>query len=282
MRPIPTVFHLGPLQIHTYGLGLALTFWFAFRYFERRLKARDYPIDWVPSLFFWVIVSAIVGARAMHVLSNLGYYSANPLQIFAIWHGGLSSFGGLILAIPVGLLILKRRGPAMSVASAIDIVAPVLMAAWALGRLLGPQLMVAGGGHETNQWFGMYYAGQIGKRVPVPIIQSMEDATVLVVLLLIERHLRRIANSPVRPIYPAGTITGVAMILWGIERSLDEHFLLGQDGALGSALVQIAGVCLVVGGGVLLMNTRRRWIAWREAGSPAPETELSEETATDA
>lgn len=280
MRPIPTVFHLGPLQIHTYGLGLAITFWFAFRYFERRLKARDYPIAWVPGLFFWVIVSAIMGARAMHVISNLGYYRANPMQIFAIWHGGLSSFGGLLLAVPVGLFILKKRGPDISVAAAIDIVAPVLMAAWAIGRLLGPQLMVAGGGHQTTAWFGMYYADQVGKRVPVPIIQAMEDATVFVILLLIERHLRRITESRLRPSYPAGTVTGVAMILWGIERSLDEHFLLGQDGAVGSALVQIAGVCLVVGGTWLLFSTRTRWTAWRAAGSPVPSA--AEETATDA
>ena len=269
MRPIPTVFHIGPLAIHTYGVGLAITFWFAYRYFEHRLKARDYPIGWVPGLFFWVIVSAVVGARCMHVISNIGYYSAHPIQIFAIWHGGLSSFGGLLLAVPVGLVILKKRGPNLSVARAFDIVAPVLMAAWAMGRLLGPQLMVAGGGHETQQWFGMYYAGQIGRRVPVPIIQAMEDGAVLVILLLIERHLRRSSDSPLRASYPAGTVTGIAMILWGIERSLDEHFLLGQDGAVGSALVQIAGIALVLAGGWLLLNTRRRWTRWRNAGSPS-------------
>jgi phosphatidylglycerol:prolipoprotein diacylglycerol transferase len=280
MRPVPTAFHLGPLEIHTYGIGLALTFWFAFRYFEHRLKARDYPIDWVPGLFFWVIVSAIVGARAMHVISNLGYYRLHPAEIFTIWHGGLSSFGGLLLAVPVGLFILKKRGPAISVAAAIDMVAPVLMAAWAMGRLLGPQLMVAGGGHQTSQWFGMYYAGQVGPRVPVPIIQALEDGAVLLTLLLIERHLRRITNSPVRPSYPAGTVTGVAMILWGIERSLDEHFLLGQDGALGSALVQIAGAVLVLGGSWMLLNTRQRWNRWREAGSPVDLA--SQESPTDA
>ena len=165
-------------------------------------------------------------------------------------------------------------------AAAIDMVAPVLMAAWAMGRLLGPQLMVAGGGHQTSQWFGMYYAGQVGPRVPVPIIQALEDGAVLLTLLLIERHLRRITNSPVRPSYPAGTVTGVAMILWGIERSLDEHFLLGQDGALGSALVQIAGVVLVLGGSWMLLNTRQRWNRWREAGSPVDLA--SQESPTDA
>ena len=43
------------------------------------------------------------------------------------------------------------------------------------------------------------------------------------------------------------------MVLWGIERSLDEHLWLGEDGRLGSDLVQLAGVLLVVGGVVILV-----------------------------
>ena len=38
MKPIPVDFHIGSLQIHTYGIGLALTFWFSLRYFEHRLR----------------------------------------------------------------------------------------------------------------------------------------------------------------------------------------------------------------------------------------------------
>ena len=43
-----------------------------------------------------VILAAVVGARALHVLTNLGFYSHNLGDVFAIWHGGLSSFGPLI------------------------------------------------------------------------------------------------------------------------------------------------------------------------------------------
>jgi len=48
VKPIPVSFHLGPtpLVIHTYGIGLAVTFWFAYRYFERRLRSNGYPPDW--------------------------------------------------------------------------------------------------------------------------------------------------------------------------------------------------------------------------------------------
>jgi hypothetical protein len=62
------------------------------------------------------------------------------------------------------------------------------------------------------------------------------------------------------------------MVLWGIERSLDEHLWLGQDGALGSDLVQLAGVLLVVGGAVILLHTRSRWRSWLTTHRP-PEVE---------
>jgi phosphatidylglycerol:prolipoprotein diacylglycerol transferase len=271
MKPIPVDFHIGPLQVHTYGIGLALTFWFAFTYFERRLKKNGYPTAWFVSVFLWIIVAAVVGARALHVLSNLHDYTHDPAQILAIWHGGLSSFGGLLFAVPTGILLTRRRCPELPLGRALDLIAPVLLASWALGRLLGPQLMVAGGGHRTQQWFGMYYAGQNGRRLPVPLFQAAEDFAVFGVLIFIERRLARWPDGSLRTGFPAGTVIGTAMVLWGIERALDEHLWLGEDGRLGSALVQIAGVLLVVSGGVLLVHTRRRWKLWRQTHhAPTP------------
>lgn len=283
MKPIPVAFHVGPLVVHTYGLGLAVTFWIAYRYFEHRLRTRGYRTDWVLGLFIWSIVAAVVGARVMHVVANLSYYRADPAQILAVWHGGLSSWGGLLFAIPTGIIVIRRRCPELRLGDALDIVAPVLAAAWALGRLLGPQLMVAGGGHPTHQWFGMYYADQPGKRLPVPIFQSLEDLGIFLVLLSVERRVARAATdawgrlpglpSP-RPddgatapakgraaamAPPAGVVTGVAMVLWGIERVVDESLWLSYPGHLGAKLVEAAGVALAIAGVIVLARTRRRW-----------------------
>jgi phosphatidylglycerol:prolipoprotein diacylglycerol transferase len=280
MRPIPVAFHVWFLEVHTYGIGLALTFWFGLRYTERRLRKAGYPWQWVTGMFVWVIVAAIVGARALHVLSNLSFYTHNPGQIVAIWQGGLSSFGGLIFAVPVAIVSSRRRCPELSSLRFADLMAPVLMACWGIGRLLGPQLMVAGGGHRTDQWFGMYYAGQAGRRLPVPIFQSMEDLTIFGILLLVERWLRQQAPAPVTgedgspargPLPPAGIVLGVGMVLWGIERYLDEHLWLGEDGHLGSVLVQWAGVALAVAGLILLATRIRPLRQWRRGeGGPAP------------
>jgi phosphatidylglycerol:prolipoprotein diacylglycerol transferase len=262
MKPIPVVFHVGPLQVHTYGIGLALTFWFGFTYFERRLRRNGYRTDWFVPVFLWIILAAVVGARAMHVLSNLSYYSRNAGDILAVWHGGLSSFGGLLLAVPVGIILTRRRCPELPLGRALDLAAPVLMACWAMGRLLGPQLMVAGGGHPTHQWFGMYYAGQVGPRLPVPVFQALEDFAVYLILIAIERRLDRWPDGTHRVGYPSGIVLGTGMVVWGIERSLDEHLWLGEDGRLGSTLVQLAGLLLVAGGAVILVRTRSRWKEW--------------------
>jgi phosphatidylglycerol---prolipoprotein diacylglyceryl transferase len=262
MKPIPVAFHVGPIEVHTYGIGLALTFWFAFTYFERRLQRAGYRTDWFVPVFLWILLAAIVGARTMHVVSNFSYYEHNVGQVLAIWHGGLSSFGGLLLAVPTGIILTHRRCPELPIGRALDLVAPVLMASWALGRLLGPQLMVAGGGHPTHQWFGMYYSGQPGRRLPVPLFQAAEDFCVYLILIALERRLNKWPSGAPRTGYPSGIVLSTAMVLWGIERSLDEHLWLGEDGHLGSLLVQIAGVALVIGGAVIFLRTRGRWRSW--------------------
>jgi hypothetical protein len=314
MRPIPVAFHIWFLEVHTYGIGLAVTFWFGLRYLERRLRRAGYPWQWVTGMFLWVIVAAIVGARVMHVIANFGYYSHHAGQIIAIWQGGLSSFGGLIAAIPVGVISARRRCPQIPIGRLADLVAPVLIASWSLGRLLGPQLMRAGGGHPTNQWFGMYYADQVGKRLPVPIFQAFEDFAIFCVLLLVERWLRGVAaarmapaglasavptgagaggaatgateatddagapttgepaRDPLAGMPPAGIVLGVALLLWGIERAVDQNLWLSYPGHLGSFLVQLAGVGIALVGAVVLGFRWRALRAWQARGTPgAPD-----------
>ena len=270
MKPIPVAFHLGPLPIviHTYGIGLAITFWLAYRYFERRLRSNGYPTEWFTGVFIWIVIASVVGARLLHVLANFSTYKADPGQILQVWQGGLSSFGGLLGGVPTGLILARRRCPELSIMRALDIVAPVLMAAWGVGRLLGPQLMVAGGGHPTHEWFGMYYAGQVGKRLPVPILQAIDSFIIFGVLLLIERYYRD---------RPVGFVLAAAMALWGLTRFYEERLWLGEIGHLGSVLVQIAGLVLFVAGLIVMVILRRRQ---RSGASPPAhdDTEARDDT----
>jgi phosphatidylglycerol---prolipoprotein diacylglyceryl transferase len=245
VKPIPVSFHLGPLQVHTYGIGLALTFLFGLFYFERRLRSAGYPTAWFTGVFIWIVVAAIVGARAVHVLANWSsLYSSHPGQILAVWNGGLSSFGGLLFAVPVGIVLSRRRCPELSTVRALDLVAPVLVAAWGIGRLLGPQLMISGGGAQTTAWYGLSYAGQVGKRVPVPIFQAVDCFVIFGILLLIEHRYRD---------RPDGFVVSAAVALWGLARFFEEHFWLGLSAQHGSTQSEShAGPVLVQGAGLIM------------------------------
>jgi prolipoprotein diacylglyceryltransferase len=256
VKPIPVAFHIWFLEVHTYGIGLAITFWFAYRYFERRLRNAGYPWEWLTGVFLWIVVASIVGARLLHVLANYSYYKTNPGQILDVWHGGLSSFGGLLFGIPVGVILARRRCPELPSIRALDIVSPVLMAAWGVGRLLGPQLMVAGGGRPTTAWWGMYYAGEAGKRVPVPLIQAFDSFVIFAILILIEHRVR---NRPV------GFILAATAGLWGLARFFEENVFLRQNDHNGAPLVQGAGLALFIAGSVAMV------VLWRRhRGDPVP------------
>ena len=256
MKPIPVVFHLGSLQIHTYGIGLALTFWFAYRYFAKRLRDHGYPDAWFARAFIWIVIASIIGARAVHVVANLKGaqgYAQNPGDILAIWHGGLSSYGGLLGGVPTGLVCARRWCPQLRLGVALDLIAPVLVIAWTVGRLLGPQLMYQGGGNPTHAWYGMAYAGQTGKRVPVPIFQALEDLVVYVIALWVERRIAHRGG-------PVGIVVTTAVTLYGAARFNDEYVLLPHNTG-GDIAVLIASLAFV-GGGAALAG----WLLWRDRG----------------
>ncbi len=264
MKPVPVSFHIGPLLVHTYGIGLAITFWFAYRYFERRLRHNGYPWQWLTGAFVWIVVAAIVGARVLHVLANLSAYTSDPGQVFAVWNGGLSSFGGLLFAVPVGILIARRRCPEVGTMKLLDVVAPVLMAAWGVGRLLGPQFMVDGGGKQTNAWYGLQYAGQPGYRVPVPLIQAFDSFVIFAILILIERRYRD---------RPTGFVLAATASLWGLGRFYEEFFFLRQNDHLGSKLVEGAGIALFLGGLAAMAVLRRHQRRRDATPTPSPDVD---------
>ena len=248
MSGVPTSIHFGPLVFHLYGLGLAIAAYVAYLYARRRLQYADIALQPFGRFTFFLIVSGLIGARLTNIVTNWGYYSGHPTRWIAVWQGGLASFGGIALALPVALYLQRRWWHDTPLASFSDALVPALIAGWALGRVLGPQFMVNGGGHLTHQWFGMHYAGQVGRRVPVPLIQGAEDTLLWLGLVGLER--RRWLTRP-------SEITAVAMIVWGVVRALDERLLLGQQSHSGSLGVQIAGLVLSITGAVILARAAR-------------------------
>lgn len=249
MSGFPTSFHLGPLFFHTYGFGLAIAAYVTYVYSRHRLREKGVSVEPFARFTFWILVSALIGARAANIATNWSYYDGRPGRWIAVWQGGLASFGGIALAVLVGVILQRRWWPETRLAVFTDAMVPALIVGWALGRFLGPQFMVDGGGHLTHQWFGLHYHGQVGKRVPVPLIQGCEDGLLWLVLIALERT--RAKNI-------TGLITALGMIVWGLVRATDERLLLGQESHSGSIGVQLAGLALAAAGVITLLVHRPR------------------------
>lgn len=276
MKPVPIVFHLGPLAIHTYGIGLAITFAFGLFYTKRRLRARGLPTAWMDRAFLWIIASAIIGARVVHVVANFSqYYEAHPGQIVAIWNGGLSSYGGLLFAVPTGLWFARRHCRELYSLAGMDFIAPVLMACWAMGRLLGPNFEINGGGLPTHDWYGLAYAGQAGYRIPVPIFQCLDSLGVLVVLLFLERWVQAktgllgqwqsgserlqtpTAGAGGRRPAMAGFVFFAMLGFWDVARFFEEYAWLAVNPPFDA--VEATGAVLAVVGFVGMAVVYLRW-----------------------
>ncbi|MGH7639622.1 MAG: prolipoprotein diacylglyceryl transferase [Candidatus Dormibacteria bacterium] len=92
------VFHLGPLSIHWYGVGYAVAIlvglWVALPYAERH----GVPRALTGRIAFWTIVLGLIGGRLFYDLqSGAAYYITHPLEIFAVWQGGMAFFGAIFL-----------------------------------------------------------------------------------------------------------------------------------------------------------------------------------------
>lgn len=105
----PILLKSGSLTIFTYGFFLCLAFLAALWVAGREAQRVGVPPGRIWDLGFYILVAAVVGARALEVLLNLHRYVEKPLDIFKLWDGGLAFQGGLILAFITALAYIRRH-----------------------------------------------------------------------------------------------------------------------------------------------------------------------------
>ena len=109
----PEIFRLAFLSVRWYGLLFATGFLAGYYIGERMLKSENVSQAWIDSLFFYIIIATIVGARLGHVFFyGWDYYSQHPGEILKVWHGGLASHGGaigILLALWIHSRLVTKR-----------------------------------------------------------------------------------------------------------------------------------------------------------------------------
>jgi len=126
----PEIFSLGSLHVRWYGMFFAIGFLFGYNHVEKMFKHEQENLKWLESLFIYLIVATVVGARLGHVLFyGWNYYSQHPIEILFVWQGGLASHGG-VLGILIALTIWSKRISKRSLL-------------WVLDRVVVPTALVA-------------------------------------------------------------------------------------------------------------------------------------------
>ena len=124
---------IGPIPIRMYGLMIGIGFLFGIWLASRRAKKEGIDPDRILDMGVYLLLAAIVGSRLLYVLTNLAEFSANPLEAFAIWKGGLVFYGGMLAAVPVGIWYVRKHN--LPVWKTADIIAPYAALGHAFGRL---------------------------------------------------------------------------------------------------------------------------------------------------
>jgi phosphatidylglycerol:prolipoprotein diacylglycerol transferase len=106
---VPILFRLGGFTVNAYGFFIAVGFIVGFALAVRTTRANGIPFERVAELFFYTLLSSILGSRILFVLTDVKFFLLHPSKILNLWEGGLVFYGGLLCAIAVAAVYLRRH-----------------------------------------------------------------------------------------------------------------------------------------------------------------------------
>ncbi len=250
----PILVDLGPIRVSWYGLMYVLGFLASFLLVRYQMKKKDFGVSKldIENLYFYLILGLIIGARLGYVLFyDLKMYLEKPLEIFAIWHGGMSFHGGLIGVLIVGILFSwKNKKSFWKIADLFIVTAPVGLGLGRIGNFINGELY----GRVTHVPWAMIFATDPDRlpRHPSQLYESALEGGVLFLILwfLKDRKL------------PDGGLLAVFLSLYGLFRFFLEFFRQ-PDPQLGFILGpftmgQMLSSFMIVGGIVLFFILKRK------------------------
>ena len=266
-QPNPVALQLGPLAIHWYGLTYLIAFVLFFVLAAQRLRHQPYasitqPAPWtrrdVEDLLFWGVLGVVLGGRLGFVLFyQPGQYLRHPLEILAIWRGGMAFHGGMLGVIVAVMVWAWRRGrPWLQVTDLIAPCVPLGLASGRMGNFINAELW--GRPADPSLPWAMVFPqavlpdGSNPPRHPSQLYQfALEGVLLFILLWLYARHPRKM-----------GQVSGAFLTGYGVFRFIAEYFrepdaYLGLQ-ALGLSRGQWLCVPMIVAGVAMWAWATRR------------------------
>ena len=265
----PIAIKIGPLAVHWYGLTYLVAFGLFLLLGFRRLKHQPFasvttPSPWVrkdvEDILFYGVMGVIVGGRIGYCLFyKPGYYLSHPLEIFAVWQGGMSFHGGLIGVIVSMVLFAKLKGrPWLQVADFVAPCIPLGLASGRVGNFINGELWGRFASPDLPWAMVFPQSGSMLPRHPSQIYQFLLEGVLLFVLLW--WYARKPRGE--------GQVAGMFLIGYGVLRFTAEYFREPDDFlgllSLGMSMGQWLCVPMVLFG-IFLWNRGRYQPAFTNA-----------------
>jgi phosphatidylglycerol:prolipoprotein diacylglycerol transferase len=244
----PIIFRIGPLAIRWYGLMYLLGFAAAYKLITHLSRLRNLALgkEGVSDLLFYGVLGVVLGGRLGYVLFyNLSQYLDRPLEIFAVWQGGMSFHGGLLGVVVATILFCRRRQ--LSILSVGDILVTSSTIGLGLGRI-GNFINAELWGRTTDLPWGMVFPGGGPlPRHPSQLYEAFLEGLVLFLILYL-LHRRKVSRGV--PFFSFFILYGLFRFLVEFVRQPDAHlgFLWGGAtmGQLLSLPMILFGLCGLV------------------------------------
>lgn len=217
----PWIIHLsGDFGIRWYGasyaIGILIAAWFFFRW--ARQGRLPVSIEQVPALLTYAAAGILVGGRLGYCLFyNLSAVVLHPLEVFAIWHGGMSSHGGILGLVLALWLFAFRYGIAfLHLLDAAAAAGPLGIAFGRIANFINGELW---GRPATVPWAVIFPQAPLISGINVPRHPSQLYACAIEGLLVFCIAQRVYAKSRIN-----GTATAAACLAYGTGRFMDEFW----------------------------------------------------------